>query len=266
MSTNLQEIIIITIIKHQTYIIRIITNYYYLFIYLIKMQSDQCSSKPNMQDDLSNDGEVLGAKNDNVSNTGYDPSIVITPLNYELLCGLCFLIMYDPVQCVNGDVYCRHCFIKCFKTNRICPQCQVAINPQTLSRNLFVKKMIDQLIIRCPSGSTCEWTTGALSSLEMHLKSCNCVNRVISCPNGCGENIQRSQLGAHHDVCGYAQIDCPISKAGIAHTCSNPLLRRDLQTHITDPRCTLDFMLSMFRAVNKLTQEIHAQKKRIEWI
>jgi hypothetical protein len=66
--------------------------------------------------------------------------------------------------------------------------------------------------VKCPNSEKgCEWE-GDLGDTEDHMKK-NCHYQQVSCPNGCGQSIERKSLLAHsQDSCPHRKYQCPHCK------------------------------------------------------
>eukprot|EP01038_Epipyxis_sp_PR26KG_P010100 gene10100-13576_t len=138
--------------------------------------------------------------------SGYPLSIFISTPSQDYVCGICFEILRNPMQCQAGHNYCRECFQSHLNNHQDCPQCRVKVN--SLAANLFLKNMIGSMKIRClltNESKPCKWT-GTVDDLESHL-STNCDWMDVNCPNyRCNKKIARKDIKMHTEL--LCVIDC----------------------------------------------------------
>src|SRR4051812_16850316 len=95
----------------------------------------------------------------------------------DVFCSICMGICRDPQQCINGHLFCKDCVLKAYQKNgRSCPQCRVGkLTSEHLSNNLFAKKAIDKLRVRCVCHTVdvegCGWI-GALIQRQERFQEC----------------------------------------------------------------------------------------------
>ena len=138
----------------------------------------------------------------------------------KYICAICTLVSCDPQQdSCCGNVYCKSCLQqlidigqhfncrtcdrevtnKCFPDSRVDTeikslQVYCTNNKQTCISRAF-KYILPGL------DNSCSWK-GTLKDIDDHLQQCP--DQILSCTNGCGENIERKQLQYH------LENDCPI--------------------------------------------------------
>eukprot|EP01083_Nonionella_stella_P318514 1164686_1 len=79
----------------------------------------------------------------------------------------------------------------------------------------------------------CEWK-GLVKDWQTH-NDRDCTFTVVNCEDCCEYSSSRSLQPAHHEVCPFATIDCPL-------TCGGKILRKDTKTHTEDecPQTVMD--------------------------
>ena len=138
--------------------------------------------------------------------------------HYE--CCICLNLLRNPVQCNEGHLFCFQC-IKVSKQVK-CPECrtQLTLPIENLSKNLFVKKQIMELPIKCSTllnnqiKSECNWENGTLSKLQHHLTN-ECLYVTVKCPSsnkGCSFVCQRKDMNQHIRTCSYSLLKTCINE------------------------------------------------------
>ena len=140
----------------------------------------------------------------------------------RLLCGVCLSVVKDPHQCQNGHCFCHECLLAALRVRRCCPTCTVVTTLQTISRNLFARDSVNELMTTCIScASVDESPVNACSSLEKPPDRCDwigklenrqkhfdndCQYRIVSCVNkGCSERLPRMFLESHAKTCEFGK-------------------------------------------------------------
>ncbi len=166
--------------------------------------------------------------------TGYESSIFVVKPSEKFDCPICFNILNDPRQCLNGHLFCNGCIVDALKKNSACPLCKIELNSAILGKSLFVQNAVDDMITICPSSevvtesqNTCQWS-GPLHSRVSHYEL-ECPNYSIKCPNeGCDFNVLRVDMQNHvENICDFTLNVCMYC------TSSTQFIRSDLSSHIS---------------------------------
>ncbi len=156
-----------------------------------------------------------------------------------------------------------------------CPMCKK--DKFSTHEDLYFKRKVRQLKVRCPhKKSGCEWT-GELGNLNHHTTSCpkrpwkcqycdhesiyeigptdhtpNCANYPLPCPNQCEiGTVPRCQVDSHLLECPLQLVECEFAGNG----CDVKVLRRDLVGHMTE---SVQHHLLTATLLNlQLTRELH---------
>ena len=134
---------------------------------------------------------------------GYDYKFVDGEPPNKYICAICTLVSCDPQQAsCCGNVYCKSCLqqLKDIGQHFNCPTCR-----HDLTNKCFPDRRADleikSLQVYCTNNkqtaqadNTCSWK-GRLKDIDDHLQQC--LYQILSCTNGCGENIERKQLQHH---------------------------------------------------------------------
>ncbi len=143
---------------------------------------------------------------------GYDVNIFCKkpPEIYE--CPLCFEILRDPRQCLNGHCYCFDCISSALNKNKSCPVCKIELVIEILGKNLVTQRQIEDLNVNCIScekNSTnehCDWT-GPLHARNFHYENI-CGFYPMVCENGCAGEFLRKDLTEHNKLCDFLKFPC----------------------------------------------------------
>ena len=146
---------------------------------------------------------------------GYAAELFLEKLPEGLMCIICLNVMRGPQQCRNGHMFCDLCIHGYLLGRNTCPTCECDLQPSSLSQNLYVKNIIRDLRIRCPtnlsrhsiSASVCYWV-GSVDNLENHLER-ECGFVLVSCSNiDCMVTFERRFLQEHDDSCDHKLVAC----------------------------------------------------------
>jgi hypothetical protein len=154
---------------------------------------------------------------------GFDKNMFVSDIA-GLSCGICLDVFNNPHQCKIGHMFCKSCIVDYLKTpeGNSCPTCRVAMDVDNLSASLFVKNVIDKLIVTCKcledetiAIAGCEWT-GSLAERAGRV----CPFLYADCDNpGCkvvGYNLTR--LKAHKKKCSFRISKCLLCKLDMPHS------------------------------------------------
>jgi hypothetical protein len=165
-----------------------------------------------------------------------------------LLCGLCNEPLREPLQhSFCGFVFCS----ACLTPQATCPQCQVSMPPETVSKFLYrmVLNKLDALKVHCPR--CCK--TVERGSLDAHVQQC-----AVLCSHGCRQKILPSALEEHTRVCTAVEVVC--SAADL--TCAWKGAREKLPGHVG--KCPFVKNQKIYREIIALKDELRAQKTAFE--
>ena len=129
----------------------------------------------------------------------------------EFFCPVTFELLLDPVQANSccGNHLSRAVAERLKAGRKPCPMCKTA--PLRTVEDLFFKRKVRQLKIRCSNKSSgCMWV-GDLGELENHLKLGSVEGRCVyvECSLGCGQRVKRSSLKEHQsDDCTNRPFTC----------------------------------------------------------
>lgn len=138
---------------------------------------------------------------------GIDYTFVDTPVRLldEFKCAICLQLVDQPILTSCGHLFCA----KCIKSQQTYPTCRKRF---TTTRDQRSERLLKAFKVQCPNSEKgCAWE-GDLGDTEDHMKK-NCHYQQVSCPNGCGQSIERKSLLAHsQDSCPHRKYQCPHCK------------------------------------------------------
>ena len=128
----------------------------------------------------------------------------------EFFCPVTFELLKDPRQTNTccGNHLSRAVAERLEAEGKPCPLCQKA--PLKTTEDLFFKRKVMALKVRCSTRrGGCGWT-GELGNLEKHLSADGkCTFVAVECPLKCGKRIQRRHLVKHQaKECSKRQFNC----------------------------------------------------------
>ena len=137
------------------------------------------------------------------------------PIPEELVCSVCYEILFKPHQTMCGHLFCKGCLTKVtgkphIKVNeRVrCPFCRS--EGQRVFKDRHIDRKVKNLTIECPN-TPCSWK-GSLCHLEQHRKDAKgCWYENIACPRGCNIKIARKTLEKHQ------KEECPKRRETCKH-------------------------------------------------
>lgn len=133
-----------------------------------------------------------------------------------LCCSICGQVMQSPKLCPKGHSFCSGCIDNVITTKKNCPKCNqihFVKNVKNLTENLYLKDVIDEIRIPCPtipdegSDSTkCDWI-GKISSVKDHFNICQ-FYPVLCTNQECSEIIRRKDALIHSMTCEHRTVLC----------------------------------------------------------
>ena len=86
-----------------------------------------------------------------------------------------------------------------------------------------------------------------------------CPHRPVSCSNaGCESVVRHNQILQHRSECLFEEVACPLFVTGCGRSCTGRLLRRDVETHLSDPSV---FSAALIGLVSANTQLLAANSE-----
>lgn len=144
---------------------------------------------------------------------GYDANFVEN-VNDLFKCGVCFLVMKEPVQVIEcGHKFCKTCYehLKIHSLNSgselLCPLDRTLVNDKEVFPDKGIERKIQDLQVKCDHFDRgCNWIN-ELRCLQGHLDE-ECVFQIIACPNdGCTEKVTRNELKGHEQTCTKREVN-----------------------------------------------------------
>ena len=120
----------------------------------------------------------------------------------ELKCPICMKLVFDAVQTSCGHLFCK----KCISGKWTCPVDQVNF---TTFPDHFNNRRLGDFKVKCPNSEKgCSWL-GELRAAEEHTSEMCCYQQLFKCANGCGREMERSQLEVHETTECLHRFKCP---------------------------------------------------------
>ena len=198
----------------------------------------------------------------------------------DYFCPVTYEILKDPQQTNSccGNHISRAAADLLKREGKPCPMCKIA--PLQTTDDLFFKRQVLALKVRCSNKALgCDWV-GELGKVEQHLKAGSlegeCQYVVVVCPNECGEAaIERGFLQRHlHQHCPLQEVECKFSYAG----CGMKTQRSKMQEHmdqnkdqhlevlaesVRDIRIQFQALMIQFQALSLAVSELMPRPKFI---
>lgn len=133
---------------------------------------------------------------------GYNTNIFVTPIDRNLLCGICKEVFKKPLAMHCGHTYCEECLEKWFDSARrmekTCPVCRRDVRLSDIAPVLALRGFIEGLSVECENAvNGCKMVL-KLGDLENHLK--NCGYTLVEC-SGCDEMFSQNEIHEHRNKC-----------------------------------------------------------------
>ncbi len=156
----------------------------------------------NLSTEVTRNTQIL--KMASPSTGGYDQEFLDPPAKLkEFECPLCLLVIREPtLTSCCGQHFCQSCINRIITDRKPCPLCKQLRFGTFLDKKQ--KRKVLELKVNCSMKLRgCSWT-GELGELDSHTDTgagdCQFVD--VTCPNKCGENLQRHLMGSHlSDTC-----------------------------------------------------------------
>ena len=134
--------------------------------------------------------------------TFVDPAVRLLE---EFKCAICLQLVDQPVQTSCGHLFCA----KCIKSQQTCPTCRKEF---TTTQDQRSERLLKAFKVKCPNSEKgCVWE-GDLGDTEEHMEK-NCPHQQVTCPNGCGQTMERNLLSDHtQNSCTRRKYSCPHCK------------------------------------------------------
>jgi len=133
----------------------------------------------------------------------------------EITCGICLGVLEDPMQCSNGHLFCAECIRVSIAQKEQCPQCRCRVTFDSLSRSLFVRQYISNLLIHCQYHYTATLDPDQTPQPD---------------PEGCAAQVKLCDLEQHERVCEYSFTRCPFTYSN-SHKDFHLVRKCKLETH-----------------------------------
>ncbi len=197
----------------------------------------------------------------NESTEGYD--LKFEPrLEPKYECPICLMCLREPMQTECGHRFCGACILRSLRdAGSRCPVDQLPL--QKMFPDLCVRREIMDLMAHCPHTDCVDIIE--LRNMEAHQEMCPF--GLQSCPNQCGEMVQRRSVGDHlRTTCPKRPINCDFCDAPISFDhkqvhldtcpkvtiscdyCKESMLREKMMTHLKNI-CPKMVILCRFHAI-----------------
>eukprot|EP00667_Euglena_gracilis_P022428 EG_transcript_24952 len=110
-------------------------------------------------------------------------------------CCICFDLLADPRQCLNGHACCLSCLTRHLEVNQNCPTCRVPMQLTTAGRNLQLERQINALRFRCKN----EGCPATFVRVEREAHELQCQYRLVDCACRCKASVH--DFYAHLQTC-----------------------------------------------------------------
>ena len=121
--------------------------------------------------------------------------IITEKLKYDVLCGICCMVLTHPRQCLSGHVYCGDCLAKCIGKGMPCPSCRRDMTEESVARNLFLEEYCKEFLVYC----------------QYHYECPDVDKDIMVAEDGCPEEVPYCNLEQHEKDCKYSWIRCPFT-------------------------------------------------------
>eukprot|EP00667_Euglena_gracilis_P004492 EG_transcript_4512 len=96
-------------------------------------------------------------------------------------CCICFDLLADPRQCINGHPCCLACLTLHLQLSQTCPTCRIPMRLETAGRNLQLERQISALRFRCKN----EGCPATFVRVERETHEQQCQYRLVECACRC---------------------------------------------------------------------------------
>ena len=120
----------------------------------------------------------------------------------ELKYPICLKLVFNPVQTSCGHLFCE----KYISGKKTCPVDRVNFST---TPDHFNNRRLGDFKVKCPNSEKgCSWL-GELRAAEEHTSEICCYQQLFKCTNGCGREMERSQLRVHETTECLHHFKCP---------------------------------------------------------
>ncbi|EAL73330.1 hypothetical protein DDB_G0267754 [Dictyostelium discoideum AX4] len=153
-----------------------------------------------------------------------DELLINEDINDDYTCCVCECLLIEALQCRNGHVACKNCFIKIVKSKKECMTCRCEIKSiESLSKNRYLEKEIRKLNINCPNsflkrelnlnnnnknGNGNEGSSANEIEQPQQPQQQQPQELIKDINNGCKEILTIDQLDSHLKQCEYRFLKC----------------------------------------------------------
>jgi len=135
---------------------------------------------------------------------GYDPDQIVGIVDDDLICGICFLVLKDPVMTKCGHLFCSSCINRWVedKWRSNCPLDRRPLAKRDLiPAPLKTCARLNSLQIRCDFATYGCPITLPVTQSTSHASQCIFNPKPVECEKGCGLTATRYQLRYHDCMC-----------------------------------------------------------------
>eukprot|EP01016_Furgasonia_blochmanni_P038063 TRINITY_DN4557_c0_g2_i3.p1 TRINITY_DN4557_c0_g2~~TRINITY_DN4557_c0_g2_i3.p1 ORF type:complete len:411 (+),score=70.50 TRINITY_DN4557_c0_g2_i3:124-1356(+) len=151
--------------------------------------------------------EVEEEEEEELASGGIETDKILNPhlLMNDFICGICFCVVWDPLQCSSCDaLFCNTCLKPWLRSSNKCPnRCRARFKPM----NRVVRNMLSRVLVLCRNNES-----GCKDEIpyENYLKHLGeCAYRSVKCPNeGCQEKALVTKLQEHEQGCQFRLVTC----------------------------------------------------------
>eukprot|EP00667_Euglena_gracilis_P014443 EG_transcript_14958 len=167
-----------------------------------------------------------------------------------LMCQICFSLLREPRQCINGHASCTECLQRCLQKKQECPVCRVHMQLNTAGRNLHLERQIDSLLFRCRNvDCTATFTREAL---RRHLEICP--YRLILC--ACQAKVPNHTFFEHVTT-------CPMWQGGRDHI-EESERRQEAERRIAELEAKVERLTTEAQAAQTKIQELRQGMRHLQ--
>lgn len=131
---------------------------------------------------------------------GYAVQRFITPVDANLLCGICSTVLEDPVLTPCGHSFCMLCLETWLSRpgTSTCPECRNFVSACEAKPILSLRSLINGFEVECDNTDRGCKVIFKLERVKTHLDTCGYFP--VECA-GCGDTVNRFELATHQMQC-----------------------------------------------------------------